>query len=76
MPDNAAYLDLSAPQILREKSPRETAEAFIHQLEAYFRGEWPFDVDISTSDPLEWWDNLKLHRHASVLAVGVFPIYF
>jgi len=61
--------DRVAP-IFRELNPSQIVEGMKNQLDAYWRGEWPFDQPIEDSDPLAWWKALEKPPHSRVLAVN------
>jgi hypothetical protein len=45
-------------------------DEFRKQLIAYVQGNWPFDVPHG-GNTLEWWERVKKHPHARVLAVRI-----
>ena len=42
--------------IFKELSPSQIVEDLHHQLEAFWRGEWPFDTPVKNSNSLAWWE--------------------
>ena len=56
--------------IFKELSPSQIVEDLRHQLEAFWRGEWPFDMPVKDGNSLAWWESLAMHRHARILAVS------
>jgi len=56
--------------IFKELSPSQTVEDLRHQVEAFWRGEWPFDAPVKNGNSLAWWESLVMHPHARVLAVS------
>jgi hypothetical protein len=56
--------------IFKELSPSQIVEDLHHQLEAFWRGEWPFDTPVKNGNSLAWWESLAMHRHARILAVS------
>ena len=55
--------------LFKELSPSEVVDSLRHQLEAFWRNEWPFKEPVKDGDPLGWWETLRNHPHAQVLAV-------
>ena len=56
--------------LVQEIASVAVVEEFRDQLESYWRSEWSFSVPIMDSQPYEWWELLKSHPHARVLAVS------
>jgi hypothetical protein len=58
--------------ILHSKGPRDCAVDLKHQIDAFWKGEYPFNVSANENitDPLEWWTRLERHEHGQVLAVS------
>ena len=56
--------------IFKLLSPAQIVDELRHQLEAFWRGEWPFDQQASVKDgnSLGWWEAFSDHPHAHVLA--------
>ena len=46
------------------------------QLDAFWRNEWPFDQQVENNDALSWWESLRCHTHARVLAVCTVSCLF
>lgn len=59
-----------APQILVKLGAIKAVEEFRHQLEGYWRSEYPFDSPVRDGDVLGWWRALAQHPQARVLAVS------
>jgi len=62
--------DRVAP-IFKELNPSQVVDGMKNQLDAYWRGEWPFDQPIENSDPLAWWKALEKPLHSRILAVSI-----
>jgi hypothetical protein len=54
---------------LKDLSPVQIVDDLRHQLDAYWRNEWPFNQPVKDNDPLAWWKALEDHPYARVLAV-------
>ena len=54
---------------LMQLTTAQIVDGLRHQIDAYWRGEWPFDQKVENNDPLAWWTSLCHHPHARVLAV-------
>ena len=50
-------------------TPAEAAREFKTQIEAYWRGDYPFKHPFTGDDPLRWWNELALNPNSRVLAV-------
>ncbi len=57
--------------VLQKLGPVRAAEGLKSQLEAFWRGEWPFSMELTEQDPLAWWEQVGCNPHADVLAVSV-----
>ena len=59
------------PPILHELSPAQVVDELRHQLDAFWRSEWPFNNQTVQNDhSLGWWESLRDHPHARILAVS------
>ena len=56
---------------LKQLTSSQIVDGLRHQLDAYWHNEWPFDQQVDDNNPLNWWESLQYHRHASVLAVSI-----
>jgi hypothetical protein len=56
--------------IFKVLTPAEIVNGLRHQVEAFWRSEWPFNEPIKDGNPLAWWESLQNHPHAHVLAVS------
>jgi hypothetical protein len=66
----AATKDTNINPLIQELGPKETVFQFRKQLLAYARNEWPFNNLVTGSNTLAWWELLREHPHAHVLAVS------
>jgi hypothetical protein len=56
--------------IFEQTTQAQTVADLRHQLEAYWRNEYPFNnVTVKKGDPLAWWQSFRNHPNAQVLAV-------
>ena len=67
-------LDTSNPchRLVKQLGPNRVVSEFRQQLLAFARREWPFTDPISQGDTLTWWESLRQHPHARVLAVSEY----
>jgi hypothetical protein len=67
----------TGPELLRTLGPVDAAHELKNQLEAFWRGEYPFIVseEAKGKNPLEWWQHLEHHMHAHVLASLAIRIF-
>jgi hypothetical protein len=63
--------------ILHAKGPRDCAVDLKCQIDAFWKGEYPFNVSANENitDPLEWWTCLERHEHRQVLTVSNQSVY-
>jgi len=55
---------------LKGLTSAEIVDGLRRQLDTFWRAEWPFDQQVNDHDPLAWWESLRYHTHARILAVG------
>jgi hypothetical protein len=60
--------DLADPA-LKDLSPAQMVDGLKNQLGAFWHNEWPFNQPVNNGNPLAWWEALRYHPHARVLAV-------
>jgi hypothetical protein len=67
-------LDASNPchRLVTQLGPKKAVFEFRQQLLAFARQEWPFTDPIPHDDALSWWESLRQHPHARVLAVSEY----
>ena len=56
---------------LRKKGPRNSLQDLRSQLDAYWQGDYPFRVQCSVDNPLEWWRERAKHESADILGVSI-----
>jgi hypothetical protein len=54
---------------LKQLTAAQIVDGLRVQLDAFWLNEWPFDQQLENDDPLSWWESLRHHCHARVLAV-------
>jgi cytochrome b len=59
-----------ATSIFKVLSAADIVSGLRHQIEAFWRDEWPFDQQVKDGNPLAWWESLQDHPHDRVLAVS------
>lgn len=66
--------DMSSPchRLVAQLGPTKVVSEFRKQLLAFARQEWPFTDSIRDGDALSWWESLRQHPHARVLAVSKY----
>jgi hypothetical protein len=61
---------------LKQLAAAEIVDGLRVQLDAFWWNEWPFDQQVENNDPLSWWESLRYHSHARVLAVcGILFVF-
>ena len=55
--------------IFREMDAAQIVDDLSHQMEAYWRNEYPFNIPVKDGNPLAWWKSLSEHVHGHVLSV-------
>jgi hypothetical protein len=67
----------TGPELLRMLGPVDAAHKLKNQLEAFWRGEYPFIIseEAKGKNPLEWWQHLEHHMHARILASLAIRIF-
>jgi hypothetical protein len=64
------------PTILRNLGILTAAKELKTQFDMYWHRQHPFDVPVGKKMTLQWWNDLKDHPHARVLAVrATSPVY-
>jgi hypothetical protein len=59
---------------LKQLTAAEIVDGLRVQLDAFWQNEWPFDQQVENNNPLSWWESLRYHSHARVLAVCILFI--
>ncbi|KAG0700235.1 ribonuclease H-like domain-containing protein, partial [Suillus ampliporus] len=60
--------------LLKDLSQAQVVDGLRHQLEAFWRNEWPFNEPVKDGNPLGWWEALRHHSQAQVLAVRTYQL--
>jgi len=63
--------DEPVPALFKEMCMGSIAKDLQHQIDAYWRGEYPFKQSSPCNDPMTWWQELKKLSDARVLAVHI-----
>ncbi|KAI0643457.1 ribonuclease H-like domain-containing protein [Trametes meyenii] len=61
--------------ILVNISAKKASQDLKNQLEAYWKGEYPFNEPICPKDPLAYWTEMKHHSSSRILAVVCIKIF-
>jgi hypothetical protein len=61
--------------IFREMDAAQIVVDLRHQIEAYWRNEYPFNIPVKDGNPLAWWKSLSEHVHGRVLSVRIMSSY-
>ena len=56
---------------LRKKGPRDSLQDLRSQLDTYWQGDYPFQVQCSVDNPLEWWRERAKHESADIQGVSI-----
>lgn len=62
--------------VIRSLPPAEVVNGLRVQLDAFWRGQWPFNEKLVDDNPLAWWTSFQFHPHARVLAVSAVTTIF
>ncbi|CDO75802.1 hypothetical protein BN946_scf184934.g17 [Trametes cinnabarina] len=61
--------------VLQELGANKASKEMKTQFEAYWLGEYPFNTVISSESTLSYWENLRSHPNARVLAIVCIKIF-